>query len=331
MSDPGRRRASDDADGGVVLAGRFESGYPAAMLNDYLPEDLAGTPPYEIGDALERGEIVRFPRCPFTLAAPGDLALLRDELPKQLNTKNVSYHPESDQVHGVREQGSLREVAHRLLKAHSQSVAAFLHAAIPHLTTNWTVGTSSFRPIQEKGRNLKPHASNELVHIDAGAYGATGGDRILRFFVNVSETEDRVWATKGTFSDLYPKYAAAAGIAGRRKVEKGVVGRVRTALLKSLVGLGVKEAMVADSSPYDRLMRRFHNYMKDTPSFQAHDADYRELRFPPGSAWMVLTDTASHASVSGQHALVNTFIVRLAQCRLPDYAPLNILRNGRAA
>ena len=35
--------------------------------------------------------------------------------------------------------------------------------------------------------------------------------------------------------------------------------------------------------------------------------------------------------VSGQHALVNTFIVRLAQCRLPESAPLNILRNGRAA
>jgi hypothetical protein len=89
--------------------------------------------------------------------------------------------------------------------------------------------------------------------------------------------------------------------------------------------------MVADSSPYDRLMRRFHNYMKDTPAFQARDGDYHELRFAPGSAWMVFTDTTTHASVSGQHALVNTFIVRLAQCRLKDAAPLNILRTGRAA
>ena len=89
--------------------------------------------------------------------------------------------------------------------------------------------------------------------------------------------------------------------------------------------------MVADSSPYDRLMRRFHNFMKDTPSFQAHDADYHEVRFPPGSAWMVLTDTTTHASVSGQHALVNTFILRLAHCRLQEIAPLNILRTGRAA
>ena len=301
------------------------------MVKDYGAAELARASPYEIGDALERGAIIRFPQCPFPLAAADHIALLRDELPRQLNTKNVSYHPESDQVHGIRAGGPLRDAAFRLLKAHSERVAGFLQQTIPHLTRNWTVGTSSFRPIQEKGRNLKPHASNELVHIDAGAYGATDGDRILRFFVNVSATEDRVWATKGTFADLYPKYAAAAGIDGRRNVEKGAIDRVRTVLLRSLVKAGVKEALVADSSPYDRLMRRFHNYMKDTPSFQAHDADYRELRFPPGSAWMVFTDTASHASISGQHALVNTFIVRLAQCRLLDAAPLNILRNGRAA
>jgi len=301
------------------------------MVRDYSKAELAGAARHEIGDVLEGGEIVRFPDCPFELPAAADLALLREELPKQLNTKNVSYHPESDSVHGISERPELRDVAKRVLKGHSAAVEAFLQRVIPHLTPHWTVGTSSFRPIQEKGRNLKPHASNELVHIDAGAYGATNGDRILRVFVNLNPTEDRVWATKGTFADVYAKHAAAAGIAGGHELGKGLLGHLRTGMLRGLAAAGVKEAMIADSSPYDRLMRRFHNYMKDTPSFQAHDADYRELRFAPFSAWMVFTDTASHASVSGQHALVNTFIVRLSQCRLPAVAPLNILRSGRAA
>jgi hypothetical protein len=301
------------------------------MLRDYSAQDLAQVPPFEIGDALERGEIIRFPHSPIPLPSARDLALLRDELPRQLNTKNVSYHPESDRVHGVPAQGELHDLAYRFLKAHSAAVEAFLAKTIPHLTEDWIVGTSSFRPIQEKGRELKPHASNELIHIDAGAYGATNGDRILRFFVNVSTREDRVWATKGTFSQVHAKYAQAAGLAGAHKLDKSAIGHLRTALLRGLVAVGVKEAMVADSSPYDRLMRRFHNYMKDTPAFQAQDADYHELRFTPGSAWMVLTDTTTHASVSGQHALVNTFIVRFAQCRLQDAAPLNILRTGRAA
>jgi hypothetical protein len=301
------------------------------MLRDYTDQDLARLSPFEMGDALERGEIIRFPRSPILLPSATDLLLLRDELPKQLNTKNVSYHPESDHVHGVPSRGELHGVAYRFLKAHSQAVEAFLKKTIAHLTENWTVGTSSFRPIQEKGRDLKPHASNELIHVDAGAYGATNGDRILRFFVNVSASEDRVWATKGTFAQLHAKHADAAGISGPHNLERGVMGKLRTRMLQGLAAAGVKEAMVADSSPYDRLMRRFHNYMKDTPAFQARDADYHELRFAPGSAWMVFTDSASHASISGQHALVNTFIVRLAQCRVAPVAPLNILRSGRAA
>lgn len=301
------------------------------MLRDYSTQDLALVGPFEIGDALERGEIIRFPSSPIAVPSATDLALLRDELPRQLKTKNVSYHPESDHVHGVPSRGELHDVAYRFLKAHSAAVEAFLQKTIPHLTRNWTVGTSSFRPIQEHGRHLKPHASNELIHVDAGAYGATNGDRILRFFVNVSTNEDRVWATKGTFLQVHSRYAEAAGIAGPHKLNKGTLGHVRTSLLRGLAAAGIKEAMVADSSPYDRLMRRFHNFMKDTPDFQAHDADYHELHFPPGSAWMVFTDTASHASISGQHALVNTFIVRLEQCRLKEIAPLNILRTGRAA
>jgi hypothetical protein len=70
--------------------------------------------------------------------------------------------------------------------------------------------------------------------------------------------------------------------------------------------------------------------MKDTPEFQSGRDDYEELRFPPWSAWMVFTDMVSHASISGQHALVNTFIVRLNACRLPELAPINILRAGTA-
>src|SRR5205807_1518807 len=54
---------------------------------------------------------------------------------------------------------------------------------------------------------------NELVHVDAGAYGATHGDRILRFFVNLNPSSDRIWISKGTFADLLGRHGAEAGIA----------------------------------------------------------------------------------------------------------------------
>ena len=201
---------------------------------------------------------------------------------------------------------------------------------IPSLTRDWRLGTCSFRPIEERGRNLKPHASNELVHIDAGAYGATNGDRILRFFVSLNPARDRVWATKGAFPTLFDKYGAQAGIRpvqrGTRSLRKGPLDHARTGLVRMLAACGLKMAHVLDSSPYDRLMREFHNFMKDTPAFQADLEHHEEIRFAPFSAWMVLTDTVSHASLSGQFALVTTGIVPLANCRHPELAPINLLR-----
>lgn len=260
------------------------------------------------------------------LPGEDELDRLRGELPRLLRAKNVSYHPESGRLRGVRERGPLRDAVLDTLTAHGARVRAFLRESLPALTRDWTVGTTSFRPIQERGRGLSAHASNELIHFDAGAYGATDGDRILRFFVNVNPDEARVWSTRGTFPEIFARHGAEAGVAGGGSLERGPLDRLRGHLLRGIAKAGLPEALLVDSSPYDRLMRRFHNYMKDTPSFQARDEAWREIRFPPFSAWIVLTDMVSHASVSGQHALVDTFILRLAACRRPELAPINILR-----
>lgn len=288
---------------------------------------IGGSRP-DLADALERGEIVFFRACPVELPPDRDLERLRAELPRQLKAKNVSYHPESGRLRGVAARGGLRDAVLDTLTAHGARVRAFLRECMPALTEGWTVGTTSFRPVQERGRGLSAHASNELIHFDAGAYGATDGDRILRFFVNVNPDEDRVWCTKGTFPDVFARYGADAGVTDGGSLERGAVDRFRGCLLRGIAKAGLGEAALADSSPYDRLMRRFHNYMKDTPSFQARDETWREIRFPPFSAWMVLTDMVSHASASGQHALVDTFILRLAACRRPELAPINILRGS---
>jgi hypothetical protein len=84
-------------------------------------------------------------------------------------------------------------------------------------------------------------------------------------------------------------------------------------------------ARVLDSSPYDRAMRRLHNFMKDDAEFRQDQRGYQELRFPPYSAWMVFTDSVSHASLSGQFAFVTTIIVRRRHMRAPQFAPFNVL------
>ena len=285
-------------------------------------------PALDLSSLLERGHIVEFPRCPIALPDAADQEFLRTRLAQGQKRKNVSWYPVAQKLVGYDAPDEDRARAQRLLAAHSARVREFLSLAIPRLVPGWTVGTCSFRPMQEKGRALPSHASNELVHVDAGAYGATHGDRVLRFFVNLNPVEDRLWISKGTFRELYEKHADAAGLRGH--------GVRDSALMKAWSG-AVRGAARAfpmlrsiDSSAYDRLMRRFHNYMKDDPGFRDSAEGLQQFAFKPYSAWMVLTDTVSHACISGQHAFVDTFVIPLKNCTQLSEAPFHVLARGAA-
>jgi hypothetical protein len=288
----------------------------------------------DVSAALESNRIVYFPRCPLPLPDATTLQHLRVELPSRVSSKNISYHPGAQRLRGLDADEATRERVTHTLQEHLKAVTSFLRLVIPHLCIGWTVGKCSFRPIQERGRNLKPHASNELVHIDAGAYGATNGDRILRFFVNVNAQEDRVWASKGPIQTVLERHGTAAGLfdaTGRLKlrIHKNLADHAFSLAVRGLAQLNPL-AHVLDSSPYDRAMRQLHNYMKDSDAFKADMRDYEEIRFPPNSAWMVFTDGVSHASLSGQFALVTTIVVRRKGLLYPRFAPYNLL-GARAA
>jgi hypothetical protein len=277
----------------------------------------------DCSDALERGRIVQFRECPVALPDAGDQDFLRAGLSPHLRRKNVSYYPDADRVTGLQAPAQVAERARRILREHSARVREFLRRAMPGFTEGFWVGTSSYRPLEEKGRHLSAHASNELVHVDAGAYGATHGDRILRFFVNLNPAAERVWISKGTFAELFERHAAEAGV-GPGALGAALPERAYSGTLRVLAG-AFPMLRVIETSPYDRRMRRFHNWMKDTPSFQQGPSE--QLSFPPFSAWMVLTDGVSHACIAGQHALVDTFLVPLRNCRLP--APYHLLAGAR--
>ncbi len=300
------------------------------MVQTYSPEQGQSVDPVALCDALERGDIVHFPRSPVRFPPPEDLDFLRIEMPRHLRRKNISYHPEVDRVVGVAGGPPVRDRVGAILKEHSADVRGFLERAIEPLARSWTVATSSFRPLQERGRALSAHASNERVHVDAGAYGATHGNRILRFFMNAHPSEDRVWISKGTFPEVYRRYGRAAGVApgdgGPRSLAEGWANRTYSRLLEAAARMGVPMVKLADTSPYDRLMRRFHNFMKDSLEFQETPEGHRRVAFPPGSAWMVFTDMVSHACVSGQHAFIDTFIIPRSNCRQAELTPYAVLQ-----
>ncbi len=303
------------------------------MIEDFDAARLASAPRGEMEELLESGNIIHFPVCPVELPTDEELELLREQLPRQLKLKNISYHPEAGTVRGLDPNSPIGDLVKRVLVNHSQRVSDFLRAQLPDLFRHALIGTCSCRPMEEKGRNLKAHASNELIHIDAGAYGATNGDRILRFFVNYNTTEDRVWVTRGAFPELFEKYRQAAGLddVDAASLRKGLLGQLRSGALHSIDKLGLPVSRALDSSPYDRAMRKFHNFMKDTPEFQSDPDGRVEMRFKPMSAWMVLTDMVSHACLSGQHCFNYTALIPLADCQHPELAPYNILAGGTPA
>ena len=300
------------------------------MLWTVTSEEIGKMAAGRLSDELEKGEIVYFPKSPVDLPDEEDLNFLRKNLPEYLQRKNVSYYPDAGRLTGIKGNPAVAARAEALLKSYSARVVTLLHRLMPGFMAGARLGTTSFRPLEERGRNLDPHASNELVHVDAGAYGATHGDRVLRFFTNVNPSESRVWITKGSFADLYRRHAKAARISredGGADVQEGWRDRAYSAFVQAASKV-FPLAKVIDSSPYDRTMRKFHNYLKDTPAFQRDPTGHLEMTFPPYASWMVLTDAVSHACTSGQHALVDTFRVPLSNCRLRQHAPYEILRGS---
>jgi hypothetical protein len=276
---------------------------------------------------------VFFNASPVELPDEADLVFMREGLPRELQVKNISYHPESDSIPRFEATPDVKDRMERILRTHGQRVEAFLRRSCPDFVPGWTLGTTSFRSIEEQGRKLKPRSSNELVHIDAGAYGATNGARILRFFVNIHPTRDRVWGTKGTFGAIMSRYPelweAAKGGKPRVTVDKGPLDKLYSGLIDA-VGKLYPLVRVIDSSPYDRSMRRIHNFMKENPVFRDNPAGYQEIHFPPLSAWMVFTDGISHSVLTGQHALVTTLLIPLANCRTPELSPYQVLARSAA-
>jgi hypothetical protein len=302
-------------------------------MDRYALRDFSQASPHEVENAMERAEVVFYDRCPVELPSEADLEFMRSGLPRELQVKNISYHPESDSIPRFEAAPDVKDRIERILRTHGQRVEAFLRRTCPDYVPGWTLGTTSFRSIEEQGRKLKPRSSNELVHVDAGAYGATNGARILRFFVNIHPTRERVWGTKGSFQEIMSRHpelwAAARGGKPRVTIDKGPLDKLYSGFIGALGSL-YPLMRVIDSSPYDRSMRRIHNFMKENPSFRDSREHYREIHFPPLSSWMVFTDGISHSVLTGQHALVTTVLVPLENCRTPEITPYHVLARSAA-
>src|SRR5215469_3398996 len=174
---------------------------------------------------------------------------------------------------------------------------------------------ASFRPLEEKSRDLPLHKRNDLLHVDAFPTRPTHGARILRFFVNINPAAGRIWNVGEAFDAFMPKLASG------QKLSPPYRGAITRNAVRAAAKIGLP---VADRTRYDEYMLYLHDWLKENTDFQ-QNSPKQQLVFPPGCAWMVYTDGVPHAALSGQYALEQTFIVPIEVFVTPDVAPIKVL------
>lgn len=271
----------------------------------------------EFYERLEAGNVLYFARSPIELSREDTEFLLSQRQAGSSYYKNIAYRPSEDRVTGLDKTGDCERMR-RILKSYCDETAGLLAKLLARYTTGWRVDFTSFRPFEEEGRALALHARNDLLHVDAFPTRPTHGNRILRFFTNLNPRAPRVWMTGEAFPELAARYADEGGITGLARRKAGTASRV-TAKFALTLGL-----LRFTGSPYDAAMHRFHNFLKENKQFQG-EAKKTRTEFPSGSSWIVFTDMVSHAVLSGQFALEQTFIIPYRAQLRPELAPVNIL------
>jgi 3-deoxy-D-manno-oct-2-ulosonic acid (Kdo) hydroxylase len=267
---------------------------------------------------LEAGDILYFPTAP-PLVTPEQRAFLVTQRQTDLSIhKNISYRPTDDRLKGLDQKDhSQSNLVHEIMRGFSTRSIAFMASLLKQYALNWKIDFASFRPIEEQWRKRSLHSRNDLLHVDSFPTRPSHGDRLLRIFLNIHPERPRIWVTSDHFETLAGQFAGKIGLTK----SPGLLEAWKRAAVKVGARMGLP---VIDRPPYDAFMLKMHHTMKEDAAFQESCTKDR-WEFPAGSAWIVFTDSASHACLSGQYMLEQTFIVRRGSLTFPDLAPISIL------
>lgn len=272
--------------------------------------------------ALEAGGVLYFPHTPIPVP-PADIdVLLGQQQTGSRMHKNISYKPDTDILGGVDRRWMPPEEfdqLHGIMRRYSGAVADFLAKFLAPYENQWRRDYASYRPIEEKGRDLPLRRRNDLLHVDAFPTRPTKGKRILRFFHNIHPERTRDWAVGEPFPSIVSAFTPRKLPVPR---PAGPVGRTAR---KMAAATGLAKLVPSwKRTPYDEFMMRLHNTMKEDAEFQS-TCSKEMVAFVPGSSWMVYTETVPHAALAGQYALEQTLLVDPGAMVTPDSTPLAVL------
>lgn len=258
-------------------------------------------------NAIENGKVVYFPSLPFSLGAEEQKYI--DPSYANPKSKNISFNLHADQINGVVGNYEDQVQIKKLLQRFSLQSQSLMQTLFPHYRLSLQTGRTSFRPVEIDGRVSSYRKDDTRLHVDAFPSSPNQGKRIIRVFSNINpHGKARLWRVGEPFAQVARNFLP--------QINKPFPGV--NILLKNLRITKTKR------SHYDHIMLRMHDLMKSDLTYQKN-VSQTEIAFPPGSSWIVMTDQVSHAAMSGQHVLEQTFYLPIAAMQDEQRSPLRIL------
>ena len=257
--------------------------------------------------SLESGKVIYFPSYSFTVNT-NEQTLLSESIldPKH---KNISYDYSRQRLAGLVTKNTpptLNALMQTFMHRFALYAKDLIDTLLPKYTHDVRWGRTSYRPAEIKGRATSKRKDDTRVHVDSFAATPVNGLRILRVFCNINPYgEPRVWHVGEPFSQVLNQFT-----------QKIPAFNLTQAKLLKLV-----KATKTLRSPYDHYMLHLHDKMKLDDHYQQTLTKQR-IEFPANSTWIVFTDHVSHAALSGQFLLEQTFYLPVEAMIEPAFSPL---------
>jgi len=216
---------------------------------------------------------------------------------------------DNNKLKGCRVKDDRGEGMKRMLSRYQAFTQALLHSLIPHYQSTLIQGRTSYRPIEIEGRITSQLKDDTKLHVDAFSATPTQGNRILRVFTNINpHGQSRHWHLGEPFEEVVKQFSGF--------LTKPIFGSRRILSLLNMTK--------SYRSLYDHYMLQLHDRMKLDLVYQ-ETVQKQVFHFPPGSSWIVMTDKVSHAALSGQYVLEQTFYLPVDGMHNPALSPLKVL------
>jgi len=276
-------------------------------VNEEVLDSLPIETKQEIIQALESGKVIYMPAYSF-IVLPQEQTIFTEQVLNGRH-KNVSYDPGYQKLGAAGQQTSPDRQLNLqcVLQRFSEYAQTLLAQVFPDYQEKVSLGRTSYRPAEIKGRRSSKRKDDTRLHVDSFASTPVNGERILRVFCNINPYgEPRVWNLGEDFTALIPRFNHCIPVFNPLKAK----------LLKYI------KVTKSVRSAYDHYMLNLHDSMKCDDQYQNTVAKCR-VDFPSQSTWIVFTDQVSHAALSGQYLLEQTFYLPISSMQQPCQSPFH--------